>query len=204
MADAAAPPVILASASPRRSELLRMLGVAFEVMPASVDETIVSGESPTVMAERLAREKVEWVAARRPEALVIGSDTVVLVEDGVLGKPADARQAIEMLMLLQGREHRVASGVAVAAPGGGIEQSLEVVRVRMRPFGKAIAEAYVRTGEPLDKAGAYGIQGYGATLVDYIEGDFFAVMGLPIARMISLLRALGWEYDFTGFRPLQG
>lgn len=196
------PPLVLASQSPRRAQLLAMLGLEFEVVPAEVDESPRGDEPPAAFAERLAREKALAVASLRPEAIVIGSDTLVVCNGRVLGKPRDAAEAVEMLLHLQGYEHRVETGVAVVAPGGRVESSVEGVRVRFRPFDRRTAEEYVATGEPLDKAGAYGIQGYGSALVEMIEGDFFAVMGFPIARFISLLRALGWRYNFRGIEPL--
>lgn len=196
------PPLVLASRSPRRAQLLEMLGLEFEVIPAEVDETAHPSAAPAEVAEHLAREKARAVARLRPDALVIGCDTLVVVDGETLGKPADEAEAVRMLMRLQGREHRVETGIAIAAPDGRLESSVEGIRVRFRPFDRQTAEEYVATGEPLDKAGAYGIQGYGATLVDWIEGDFFAVMGLPIARMISLFRALGWRYNFRGFELL--
>ncbi|HEX7050557.1 MAG TPA: nucleoside triphosphate pyrophosphatase [Longimicrobiales bacterium] len=198
----AVPPLVLASGSPRRAQLLAMLGLRFETVPAGIEETPREDEAPAQLAERLACEKARAVARQRPDALVIGSDTLVVVDGEIVGKPRDRDEAVEMLLRLQGREHRVETGIAVAAPDGRLESSIEGVRVRFRPFDRETAEAYVATGEPLDKAGSYGIQGYGATLVDWIEGDFFAVMGLPIARMVSLFRALGWRYDFSGFEPL--
>jgi septum formation protein len=203
-AGGAAPPIVLASQSPRRAHLLAMLGLHFEVMPADVDETAAGDEAAAALAERLAREKACAVASRRPEALVIGSDTVVVVDGRILGKPRNHEEAVEMLLSLQGLDHRVETGIAIAAPGGRVESSVEGVRVRFRPFDRLTAEQYAATGEPLDKAGAYGIQGYGSALVEMIEGDFYAVMGLPIARMISLFRALGWRYNFRGFEPLEG
>jgi len=179
-----------------------MLGLSFDVIPAEVDEAAHPSAAPREVAEYLAREKALSVARLRPDALVIGCDTLVVVDGETLGKPADASEAVQMLLRLQGREHRVETGIAIAAPDGRVESSVEGIRVRFRPFDRRTAEEYVATGEPLDKAGAYGIQGYGATLVDWIEGDFFAVMGLPIARMISLFRALGWRYNFRGFELL--
>lgn len=196
------PPLVLASQSPRRVQLLEMLGLQFEVIPAAIDESLRGDEPPAGLAERLAREKALAVAAQRPDGIVIGSDTLVMSDGCALGKPRDAAEAVEMLLLLQGWEHRVETGIAVVAPGGRIESSVEGVRVKFRPFDRRTAEEYVATGEPLDKAGAYGIQGYGSALVEMIEGDFFAVMGFPIARFISLLRALGWRYNFRGIEPL--
>ena len=196
------PPLVLASRSPRRAQLLTMLGLRFETVPAEVDESLRAGEPAPIAAERLAREKVLAVAEQRPDALIIGSDTLVVIDGEVLGKPRDEREAVEMLMRLQGCDHRVETGIAIRAPDGRIESSVEGVRVRFRAFDRRMAEEYVATGEPLDKAGAYGIQGFGATLVEMIEGDFYAVMGLPIARMISLLKALGWRYNFRTLEPL--
>ncbi len=192
------PPLVLASQSPRRSQLLQMLGLRFEVIPADVDETYRKGENAKAHAERLAREKAMKVAARKPEALVIGSDTVVVHDRKVLGKPGSAEEAIEMLLTLQGKSHRVETAIAIASPDQLLLSGVETVKVRFRAFDRAYAEAYVATNEPMDKAGAYGIQGYGAAIVERIEGDFFAVMGLPIGRMLALLRAAGWHYDFQG------
>ena len=194
------PPLILASQSPRRAQLLEMLGLRFEILPAHIDERYLPGETPHAHVERLAREKAQAIAAQRTDALVVGSDTVVVLDGDVLGKPRDEAHAVEMLLRLQGREHRVETGVAVVAPGGGLRSATEAVRVHFRAFDAATARAYVATGEPMDKAGAYGIQGYGATIVDRIDGDFFAVMGLPVARTIDLLGQLGWRYDFRGLQ----
>lgn len=203
VASLGVPPLVLASRSPRRVELLGMLGLEFESVPADVDESAHPGGNPDRIAEDLAREKALTVARLRPHSLVIGCDTLVVLDDEVLGKPEDPEDAVRMLLRLQGREHRVETGIAIVAPGGRVKSSVEGVRVRFRPFDRCTAEEYVSTGEPLDKAGSYGIQGYGATLVDGIEGDYFAVMGLPIARLISLMRALGWRYNFRGFEPLR-
>jgi len=191
------PPLILASRSPRRAQLLDMLGLRFEAVPADIDETFRAGEEPGAHAERLAREKAAAVAVGRTGAVVVGSDTVVVVENDVLGKPRDDSEAVDMLLRLQGREHTVATGVAVAR-NGALLSAVERVRVRFRPFDQETAAAYVATGEPADKAGAYGIQGFGGALVERIEGDFFAVMGLPVCRLIELLSKLGLDYDFRG------
>lgn len=200
--DADIPPLVLASASPRRARLLEMLGLRFDTFPAEVDETLEADEPAAIAAERLAREKAEQVAARRPGALVVAGDTLVTIDDRILGKPATEEEAVEMLLALQDREHRVETGIAVAAPDGAVVASVDGAHVHFRPFDERAAREYVATGEPMDKAGAYGIQGYGATLVDLIEGDFYAVMGLPLARMVSLFHAVGWRYDFRGFEPL--
>lgn len=202
VARGTSPPLVLASRSPRRAHLLHMLGLRFDVLASAIDERPVAGEPPAIFAERLAREKARAVAVRRPDGLVVAGDTLVVVDGDVLGKPRDDAEAVSMLVRLQGRQHRVETGVAVAAPDGRLVSSVEGVHVRFRPFERAAAAEYVATGEPMDKAGAYGIQGYGATLVDLIEGDFFAVMGLPLARLVSLFRALGWRYNFQGLEPL--
>ena len=192
------PPLVLASQSPRREQLLKMLGLRFDVVPANVDETYRRNENAKAHAERLAREKALAVAALRPDALVIGSDTVVVLDRKVLGKPRDAEEAVTMLLRLQGRTHRVETGIAVATPDRLLLSGVESVRVHFRSFDRTIAEEYVRTTEPMDKAGAYGIQGYGAAVVERIHGDYFAVMGLPIGRLLALLQAAGWRYNFQG------
>jgi septum formation protein len=193
---AAAPRIVLASQSPRRAQLLRMLALEIDAVPADIDESWQHGEDPVSHAARLAREKAAHVAASHPDAVVIGSDTVVILDGVVLGKPQDEADAVRMLLALQGREHEVATGIA--ACWNGVHSAVERVRVRFRPFGREVAEAYAATGEPLDKAGGYGIQGFGSTLVEGIEGDYFAVMGLPIARLILLLQEAGLHYNFRG------
>lgn len=198
----AVPQLVLASASPRRKRLLEMLGLDFDVVPAEIEEDIGPGSDPVVEVERLAREKARAVREMHPDAVIIGCDTIVVLDQVILQKPADEADAVNMLMRLQGREHRVETGIAVTGPDGREESSVISVRVRFRPFDRLHAQEYVATGEPMDKAGAYGIQGYGATLVDFIEGDYFAVMGMPLARLISLLRAVGYRYDFKGLVPL--
>ncbi len=191
-----APPLVLASASPRRRSLLRQLGLDCTADPAHVDETPHPGEPPAPHVQRLALEKARATAVRHPGALVVGGDTVVVLDHGILTKPADAADAVAMLLRLQGREHRVETGVAVVAPDGREASAAVGVDVRFRAFGRETAERYVDTGEPMDKAGAYGIQGYGAVLVERIAGDYFAVMGLPLATLVRLLGRLGWEYRF--------
>jgi len=190
--------VILASASPRRRDLLTMIGITHEVIPADVDETYGAGEVPRAHAERLAREKASVLAARAPDAVIIAADTIVVVDGDVLGKPRDADEAARMLRRLAGRTHTVFTAVAVAS-GAKILSGVEEVGVTFRPLDDATITSYVATGEPMDKAGAYGIQGYGAAIVERIDGDYFAVMGLAIGRMLALLRELGFRYDF---RPL--
>lgn len=189
------PQLVLASQSPRRAELLARLGLEFEIRPADIDETYIDHEMPADHAERLAREKALAIARTAPDALVIGSDTIVLIDSDVLGKPRDREEAIRMLLRLSGRDHEVYTAVAVAHRER-MESALERVRVRFRRLDRRECEAYVATGEPMDKAGAYGIQGYGSSLVEWIEGDYFAVMGLPVVRTLELIRRHGWRYRF--------
>ena len=189
------PRVVLASASPRRRDLLNLIGIAHEVRPANVDETMRSREAPRRHAERLAREKASVVATRDPDLITIGADTVVVINRKVLGKPTDTDDAARMLRLLSGREHTVITAVAVSR-GKKLRSAIEEVRVKFRPLRDDEIEAYIATGEPMDKAGAYGIQGYGATIVEGIEGDYFAVMGLPLVRLVGLMRDVGVRYRF--------
>jgi septum formation protein len=187
--------VVLASASPRRRELLNLIGIAHEVRPANIDETMRPREAPRRYAERLAREKASAVAARDPDLITIGADTVVVINRRVLGKPADADDAARMLRMLSGREHTVITAVAVSR-GRKLRSAIEEVGVKFRRLRGDEIDAYIATGEPMDKAGAYGIQGYGATIVERIEGDYFAVMGLPLVRLVGLMRDVGVRYQF--------
>ena len=187
--------VVLASSSPRRRQLLNLIGIAHEVRPPNIDETMRPRESPRRHAERLAREKASAIAKRDPDLITIGADTIVVVSRKVLGKPRDADDAARMLALLSGREHTVTTAVAVSR-GKKLRSAVEEVSVRFRRLRDDEIEAYIATGEPMDKAGAYGIQGYGATIVERIEGDYFAVMGLPIVRLVGLLRDVGIRYQF--------
>jgi septum formation protein len=191
------PRVILASQSPRRRELLTLVGIPHTVQPADIDETYLPGEEPAAHAQRLAREKAMTVAAGDPEALVIGSDTIVVVDGDVLGKPNDEAHAAQMLARLSGRSHVVMTAVAVRL-GARERSAVEVVGVTFHPLDVRDIQAYIATGEPMDKAGAYGIQGYGATIVERVDGDYFAVMGLPLQRMVRLMGELGVRYRFGG------
>jgi len=191
------PPIILASQSPRRAELLGRLGLDFQIVPSEVDESFVDHEMPADHSERLAREKALRVGFDTPDALVIGADTIVLLDSDVLGKPRDEEDAVAMLMRLQGREHEVFTSVAVAMENR-CESALERVRVRFRRLDRHECERYVSTGEPMDKAGAYGIQGFGSALVAEIHGDYFAVMGLPVVKTLELIRRFGFQYAFRG------
>lgn len=187
------PRVILASQSPRRRDLLDLVRITHEVMPADIDERYLPGESPAAHAERLAREKAQ--AIHEPEAVVIGSDTIVVVDGDVLGKPKDEADARRMLRRLSGRAHFVITAVAVSWRGR-IESGAEQVEVTFHELDDATIARYVATREPMDKAGAYGIQGYGATIVRRVDGDYFAVMGLPLQRLIRLIETMGLRYPF--------
>jgi MAF protein len=186
---------VLASASPRRRELLNLIGIPHDVRPANVDETMRPREAPRRHAERLAREKASAIAVRDPNLITIGADTVVVINRKVLGKPADAEDAARMLGMLSGREHTVITAVAVSR-GRELRSAIEEVRVKVRRLSDEEIEAYIATGEPMDKAGAYGIQGFGATIVERIEGDYFSVMGLPLVRLVGLMRDVGVRYRF--------
>lgn len=193
------PRILLASSSPRRRELLTMIGIAHEVIPADIDEAYLPGEVPLAHAERLARGKAETIAPVAPDALVIGADTIVVIGGQVLGKPRDEAHAADMLRRLSGRTHEVLTAVAVAR-GTRVESGVETVSVTFRELRDEEIRAYIATREPMDKAGAYGIQGYGATIVERIDGDFFAVMGLSLVRLVSLLAKHGVSYHFHGVR----
>ena len=195
-----APRVILASQSPRRRELLTLVGIAHEVRPADIDEAYLAGEQPAAHAERLAREKVEAVSRDAPDALVIGSDTIVVVDGDVLGKPRDEAHAAEMLARLSGRSHTVITAIAVEWRGE-VRSAVEEVGVTFHPLTPSEIDAYIATREPMDKAGAYGIQGYGATIVARVDGDYFAVMGLPLQRLVRLMASRGAA---TGSAQLDG
>jgi septum formation protein len=191
--------VILASQSPRRRELLALVGIGHEVQPADIDETPWPDEAPVPHPERLARDKARVIASRAPDALVIAADTIVVVDGAILGKPTDAADARAMLRQLSGRTHEVCTAMAVAI-GEQVETEVVRVAVRFRVLDDHMIERYIATGEPMDKAGAYGIQGYGATIVEHIEGDYFAVMGLSLVTIVQLAARMGVSYEFG---PLQ-
>jgi septum formation protein len=213
--------LVLASASPRRQELLRNAGISFTVQPADIDETPLTGESPRECAERLAREKALAVWRDRPQDSVLGADTIVVVDETILGKPVDAGDAVRMLRLLSGRVHQVITGVCLvravgsgqwpvvseAVPGAAQlrETPYEILRTGSRELRTASETAlvtmselsddeirdYVATGEPMDKAGAYAIQGVASRWIPRIEGDYSNVVGLPAALVYRMLREQG-------------
>lgn len=189
--------IILASASPRRRELLTQAGVDFEVLPAEGEE-VITKENPADIVEELALGKAREVAERmipgKAGELVLGADTVVAFGGQILGKPKDEEDAIRMLCMLSGNTHSVFTGVAVilrTEDQQEIHQFYEETRVTMYPMSMAEIESYVRTGEPMDKAGAYGIQGSCAVYIEKIEGDYNNVVGLPIARIYQEMKNLG-------------
>ncbi|HEY8174107.1 MAG TPA: Maf family protein [Gemmatimonadaceae bacterium] len=193
MTAATRPRVILASQSPRRRELLSLVGIAHEVRPADIDERYLAGESPHAHAERLAREKATKI--QQPDAVVIAADTIVVADGNVLGKPSDDADAATMLRRLSGRTHAVITAVAVAWQGR-LESAVEEVEVTFHRLSDRDVTGYIATREPMDKAGAYGIQGFGATIVARVDGDYFAVMGLPLQRLVQLFERIGLRYVF--------
>jgi septum formation protein len=186
------PRIVLASASPRRRELLDQLGIAHEALPTNIDETPLPGEAPAQLARRLASAKA--LEGRRLDGgrlPVLGADTVVTADGVLYGKPADRRDAVRMLVALGGRDHQVLTAVAVAPPGNeGVTEALSTTTVRMRAISTAEAGAYWDTGEPAGKAGAYAIQGLGAMFIEHICGSYSGVMGLPLYETAGLLQAL--------------
>jgi len=181
-------PFVLASASPRRAELLTAAGFAFAIAHADIDEAPLSGEPADRYVLRLAEGKARAVAARFPDRAVLGADTTVVVDGHILGKPADAADAVAMLRRLQGRAHEVLTGVALVTDGHA-QVVLETTRVWFGPMTDAEIAVYVASGEPMDKAGAYGIQGWAARYVTRVDGSYSNVVGLPVARVHELLGA---------------
>ena len=179
--------LVLASASPRRQELLRAAGIPFEVHPANIDEDPLPGEDARTCAERLAREKALVVARIRPHDTILGADTIVAIDGHILNKPLDADDAKRMLRLLSDRTHHVITGVALASDGR-CNIAGETTAVTMSRMSDEEIAAYVATGEPMDKAGAYAIQGIASRWIPRIEGDYSNVVGLPVARIYGMLR----------------
>jgi septum formation protein len=193
----APPALILASASPRRRQLLAGSGVPFQVVPAAIDEQPLVAEPPDAYVRRLALAKAEAVARRYPGAFVLGADTTVTIDRLLLGKPQDVEEARQMLRRLSGRVHQVLTGVAVVQTGttGGAAGrrlvEVTVSRVEMRPLTARTIAWYLASGEPMDKAGAYAVQGLGAALVERVEGSYTNVVGLPLSETLALLRQAG-------------
>jgi septum formation protein len=184
--------LILASASPRRAELLRAAGLEFTIVPVEIDERPLDGEAPAAYVERLAREKAQ--AATRNESsfsVILAADTTVVIDGVLLGKPADAREATAMLLRLSGRTHEVMTGVAAAPVGRPMITAVDTTRVRFIEMGPEDIAWYVASGEPFGKAGAYGIQGRASRFIDWIEGSYSNVVGLPISTVWRLLKQCG-------------
>jgi len=188
--------LVLASASPRRQELLRNAGIQFTVQPADIDETPLAGESPRDCAERLAREKARAVFQNQPQNYVLGADTIVVIDEVILGKPSDANDAARMLRLLSGRAHAVITGVCLVGPNAHRRElknvlqktASETTHVTMSKISDDEICDYVATGEPMDKAGAYAIQGMASRWIPRIEGDYSNVVGLPVSLVYTMLR----------------
>ena len=191
--------LILASASPRRAELLRNAGIAFTVVPAHLAEEPSPDETPLDYAQRLARDKARAVFALYPEQAVLGADTVVVIDEHLLEKPGSPEDAARMLRLLSARTHQVITGVCVMAPGFQRTEA-EVTQVTFSRITDAEIAAYIRTGEPMDKAGAYGIQGVASRWVERIQGCYFNVVGLPVALVYRMLTR-GLDNDRQASRP---
>lgn len=181
-------PFILASASPRRQEYLASLGISFQIIPAIIDETPLPGELSTPFAVRMAKEKSETVARENENACIISADTVVTLDQEIFGKPTTAEEARNILKKLQGKAHDVITGVSVKHAKNNIDESFSVVtKVMFEHYNDAVLDAYIATGDPMDKAGGYGIQSYGGFLVKSIAGSYSNVVGLPMSHLISAL-----------------
>jgi septum formation protein len=186
--------LILASASPRRQELLRAVGLHYEVHPANIAETLRPGEPALEYALRLAQEKAQKVAEQFPGEFVLGADTIVVVDDQVLGKPIDADDAVRMLRMLSGRSHQVTTAVSVIAPGKAPNTQSLTSQIKFRTLTDEEIKSYVAGGEPMDKAGAYAIQGGAAPWVAHLEGDHSNVVGLPVPLVTEMLRSCGFPH----------
>lgn len=180
--------LVLASASPRRAELLRAAGVEFDVMPAHVDEAVRDGETPADYVTRVAAAKAYVVHPRVPDRMVLAADTTVVVDEHILGKPDDVDDARRMLRVLSGRTHEVLTGVSLISGAGSIDTRLDRTTVEFAPLTTAEIDWYVASGEPMDKAGAYAIQGLASRFVRRIDGSYSNVVGLPVALVCEMLR----------------
>jgi septum formation protein len=183
-------PIVLASASPRRAELLRAAGIEVEVLPAHIDETARKGEPAAAYVRRIADAKARAVAARVPDGIILAADTTVVVDEIMLGKPEDDADAKRMLRMLSGRSHEVLTAVSVGRAGGAVLTEIERTAVEFAAMTEFEIDWYVETGEPRDKAGAYAIQGYASRFVARIDGSYSNVVGLPIALVYEILKGL--------------
>ena len=188
------PNLVLASASPRRQELLKLLQVEFEVLPSQVLETTEENETPRELVRRLAQAKAMWAQKMRSRSIIVGADTVVVCDGQVLGKPHSPNDARSMLNLLSGRSHDVLTGVCTLHE---LQCEVDVSRtvVQFSPLSSQEIEAYLKTGEPFDKAGAYAIQGFGSRFIEKIDGCYFNVVGLPISLLYQMLRKMGFPLN---------
>ena len=186
------PPLILASASPRRRDLLQNLSLTFDIIPADIDETPREGEAPDVLVNRLSTAKAATIASEHHDALIIAADTVVTLEGGLLGKPVDKEENRKFIEYHSGRTHRVYTGHA-AQRGEEVAACVVSTEVTFRDLSEREISWYVATGEGMDKAGGYAIQGYGAALVSEIHGCYFNVVGLSVANLLELVKKLGVE-----------
>ena len=183
--------IILASQSPRRQELLKLTGLPFAIRIADVDETMDKSLPVQQEVTRVSRMKAQAIASgASPDDIVIAADTIVVIDGRELGKPHSEEEALAMLRLLSGRTHEVVTVLSVCK-GSRIESEAVVTKVTFRALSDPEIRAYIRTGEPMDKAGSYGIQGYGAMFVSHLEGDYFSVMGLPLCPLCRMLRGFG-------------
>jgi nucleoside triphosphate pyrophosphatase len=182
-------PLILASASPRRAELLRNAGISFLIEPAHIPEQPMPNEPPLEYAKRLARDKARALFARHSDNVVLGADTIVVVDEHLLEKPRDDEDAARMLRLLSGRSHQVITGVCLVAPGFA-QTGAEITEVRFSSLSESEIASYIATREPMDKAGAYGIQGIASRWVERIDGCYFNVVGLPVPRVYRMMRTV--------------
>ncbi len=181
-------PLILASASPRRKRFLSDLGLEFTCIPANIDERSLPDETPAIFARRMAAEKAEVLASQYPKSWIVAADTVVVLDGQIIGKPKDAAHALALLRALQGRSHKVITGLALLCQAENYLETLaEQSEVTFSAFPDDVLLAYIQTGEPLDKAGAYGIQGKGAFLVQNVNGSCSNVIGLPLSSCVTLL-----------------
>ena len=185
--------IVLASSSPRRKELLAALGIEFEVIHPCSDETLLDNESPQEFALRISAEKASSVSmSLGNDRIVIGADTIVVADGEILGKPSDAEEAVAMLGKLSGKEHHVYTAFSIVRPKNELlHREIVDTKVRVKPLAASEIEGYIKTGEPMDKAGAYGIQGIGSFMVTGIEGSYTNVVGLPVAELLEALRKLG-------------
>jgi septum formation protein len=202
-------PLVLASASPRRSELLRNAGIPFVIQPAHVDERMLPGEAPEAYARRLAAEKARAVFRQRPQDRVLGADTIVVVDSHVLEKPRDPADAARMLRLLSGRSHRVITGVCLMQTVSSFESQVssredvraEITEVWIRDLSEDEIQEYISSGEPMDKAGAYGIQGIASRWISKIVGCYFNVVGLPVPLVYRMLRENSTQHSAISTQP---